>query len=237
MRKNVIKVCIGIAAILIFGSTFALAQNRPTDTFGIGAVYHNDRNPGWLIYELKPGDSFEDYVFVQNKSPKPLDLRLYPQDAINAEKNESFKIYDENKTPSESQFLSKWITLEKNSLKLDSNDGEEVKFTIKIPVDAAQKEYGGVIFAHRDPQTGDLPSDVDTPQGKTSAIIGARVGVRVYLTVTNTPNMPRRYKPMPQGYTVAGYMFFSIVFIGFLGGSYFIFKKDIKKIIKRFFNT
>lgn len=230
------KIYILSLSILLLIPLVAFAQNpnEPLDRFGIGPVYDNDRFPGWLIYELKPGESFEDKVFVQNRSFKKITLRIYAQDAANNSKDKNFQIYNENQTPTDKQFLNNWITLEKNEIVLAPGEGKEIKFIIKIPPDAQKKEYAGVIFAHLDPGgKSNEEADISKNQSVTTVSTGIRIGERIYLTVTDNPDMPKRYKPIPSGSVITQYMFFSIVIIGIIGGSYFIFGKDIKHFYKR----
>lgn len=229
------KIYLLLCSIFLLIPLAAFAENpaEQFDRFGIGPVYYNDRFPGWLIYELKPGDSFEDWVFVRNRSLKKMTLRIYVQDAANTSKGKDFQLYNENQTPENQQFLNHWITLEKNKVTLMPGKGEEIKFTIKIPPDAQKKEYAGAIFAHLDPGEPGEKTDVSKGQSLTTISTGVRIGERIYLTVVNNPNMPRRYKPFSPGGIIAQYIFFSIIVIGFFGGGYFIFGKNIKRFFKQ----
>lgn len=183
-----------ISFLLCIGLMLTLGVAQASQEFGIGPVYQNDQHKGWLIYELKPGDVMDDEIFVANVSDKPITLRLYVQDALSTVKDgDGFKVPDEGTTPEHMKFVSKWVSLEKSAITLDPYSRESVKIKTIIPPATEKKEYAAVIFAHHDPTKDSVPQNVVMGNQSISTLIGARIGVRQYINVTDTPNMPKRY--------------------------------------------
>lgn len=191
-RKRFAFIGFGITILFLLYFSFANAlSSAKGPKFGVQTTLDNDRHPGWFIYELKPGDIYEDSITIVNLSDQNLHFRLYPQDAENISKEKgAFKILDENQVPEDRRFIQKWITMEKDTLDMKPYSKEVIKFTVRIPKDAEKREYAGVVFTHLDPKM--RPEEVKR-EGVTF-LIATRVGIRVYLTVTDTPSMPKRFE-------------------------------------------
>lgn len=208
-------------------SAFSQQQGQGI-SFGIGPTLDNDRYPGWFIYEAKPGSTFQDEATVVNLSDETITLRLYPQDALNNVKSgKGFEVPNEGQTPENKKHLNSWVRLSQDLLTLLPKEEKKVAFTVTIPVQAKKMEYPGVIFAHLDP----LATRNSNASSQMNANVGTRVGVRIYLTVTDTPSMPGRflaYSPV----MVVKYLFFGILGLFLLFGSYSLFR-DPRQVSKK----
>lgn len=208
-----------ILLICILGVATTANAASQAGGFGAGPVYDNDRNPGSFSYELKPGDSFEDELSMHTTIPTKTALRLY----VEAESGKEFD--------------PKWVTLEKSQLELKPYGSEKIKFRIQVPPEAAKKKYAGILFTHRDPTAQDEEVMVKQGDSTLALQVGARVGIKILLVVTDTPLMPGRFKAVPKSDTVAFYQFLAIVGLGVSAGSYIIFNKEIKKVYKLLFHS
>lgn len=155
--------------------------------FSMGVGYDNDRYPSQLVYELKPGETFEDEFILANTKKESIQLDLYVQDgAINPKDNSFFVPGPE--ALADNQILNHLIFPEKNIVSLSSNSRERVKLTIKIPEDAPKKEYLGMVFAHYTPNQKRLHLEGN------QVAVTQRIGLKVVLAVTDNPQMPKRTK-------------------------------------------
>lgn len=219
----------GLWLVMVVGTAQAAQK------FGIGPVYQNDQYKGWLIYELKPGDVMDDEIFVANASDKEITLRLYAQDALNTTKtSDGFKVPDEGTTPENMKFISKWITLEKSIVTLSPYSKEKIKIKTTIPLTAENRDYAAVIFAHNDPGNDSIPQNVKTNRGDIAAFIGSRIGVREYIKVTDTPNMPKRYiETDAASIDIMAYLIFGVMGLMIIGGAAIIIHDKRQKNITK----
>ncbi len=170
-----------VAGVFVPFSSFAISDGE----LGIGVVYQNSVRPDKFVYELKPGDSFEDEILISHTGTQVASVKLYPED-----KNEG-----DSKLPPEKQYLSQWIKIEKPSFDFPPGPNQTVKFTLTVPSDAEKGDYQGVIFVHEPPRDGDPPVRVTDANGNTFFTkVGRKIGVGVYLKVTDDPHMPVRTK-------------------------------------------
>lgn len=169
---------------------------------GIGVVYQNDVHPENLVYELKPGDTFRDEIIVTHTGTQVAHVNLYAEDK------------SEGKT-----FLSQWVKMDTSSFDIPPGTTQTFKFTVTVPPDAEKKEYKGSIFVHEPPGENDVPIRVSDGKGNTILTrVGRRIGVGIYLTVTDDPHMPVRTK---KDFSVqAGSLRWIVLFI--LGGTILI---------------
>lgn len=170
-----LKVLCGILiAISIPTATLAISDGD----LGIGVAYQNDIHPENLVYELKPGDTFEDEIIVSHSGTQVAHVNLYAEDK-----------------PKEKAFLSQWVKLDTPSIDVPPGPTQSIKFRVTVPADAEKREYKGSIFVHEPPGENDVPIQVSDGKGGTILTrVGRRIGVGIYLTVTDSPNMPIRTK-------------------------------------------
>ncbi len=216
--------------LVLMPSFTASAMVSKDGTFGVRPAMENDRYPSWFIYELRPGESFEDELFVENQSDENMRLRIYAQDTLNASKdNAEFKIFDEGKVPEGHLAVSKWITLQQTTIDLSPFGSIYIPFKVTVPQDISKKEYAAVIFAHRDPTDQDAVYTIRESDTTVQAKIGTRVGARMYLTVTDNPVMPKRFLPNHDMRSYLSFVLLFIIITAIFGGGYFIFQQEIHK--------
>lgn len=178
---------IALAAIIVAipFAVFAISDG----ILGIGVLYQNDVHPDNLVYELKPGDTFQDEAIITHTGTQIAHVKLYAGD----------KVDEKNKNSNTQQFISKWVTLEKTSFDFaPSNNAEIIKFSIAVPPDAKMGEYRGMIYIHEPAGENDAPVDVnDGKGGVVRTRVGRRIALGIYLTVTNNPHMPTRTRKNP----------------------------------------
>lgn len=178
IKRSLIILC---ALLIVTSVPLSLAISD--GDLGIGVVYQNDVHPENLVYELKPGDTFKDEIIVSHTGTQVAHVNLYAED----------KPEGDGKTPNKKTFLPQWVKVETPSFDVPPGTTQTHKFTVTVPPDAEKKEYKGSIFVHEPPGENDAPIQVS--DGKGSAVItrvGRRIGVGMYLTVTDNPHMPVR---------------------------------------------
>ncbi|MBI2453653.1 hypothetical protein HYV58_00565 [Candidatus Peregrinibacteria bacterium] len=159
--------------------------------FSIGPANPNSEQPSWLLYEAKPGASVTDEVVIRNFSKEAANFNVSVVDGNLV--NESGNALTLESTGDSKDQVGKWVTLEKTSLVLEGDASENVKFTLDIPADAEKKKYAGAIIVENVPAPASGTEAPDKPKTiSPSVIVSTQVGLRLYLTVTDTPReIPR----------------------------------------------
>lgn len=170
MKKIVITSILALVLSLIPASAFAVEYG------GVGGRPANPRedNPrsqSIFIYELKPGDAYEDAVQVFNNTTDRRTIELHAVDSI-AASDGAFACAQnmENKVD-----VGQWITLDKSSVTLDAGQDETVGFKIQVPDNASVGEHGGCI-AMQDANKGDT-------QTQGGVVLTFRSAIRVAVTI------------------------------------------------------
>lgn len=133
-------------------------------------------HPGWFMYDLDLGESYEDVLVVRNSTDTSWMVDIYPSDS-NIATGGAFSVKQKVEEMVE---MGSWITLSKNEVLLGPGESINVPFTITIPESASVGETAGAImFERRDPNTAEKA--VDDQQGGVK--ISLRTGARVYNTV------------------------------------------------------
>ncbi|WP_150955470.1 hypothetical protein [Microbacterium testaceum] len=94
-------------------------------------------------YDLLPGGTVGDALYVANRSPEPITLRVYAADGFLTEDG----ALDILAGGVESTDLGSWVSIESPELTLDSGASAEVPFTIAVPAGAAPGDYAAGIVA------------------------------------------------------------------------------------------
>lgn len=94
-------------------------------------------------YDLLPGGTVGDALYVANRSPQPITLRVYAADGFLTEDG----ALDILAGDAESTDLGSWVSIESSELTLDSGASAEVPFTVAVPADAAPGDYAAGIVA------------------------------------------------------------------------------------------
>jgi hypothetical protein len=162
-------------AVLAF-SLVLTGSAGAVDNGGIGGKPANPRpdNPrseSIFVYELKPGDKFDDAVKVINNTDSVKTLLVYAVDS-QASSGGAFACAQKVDTPVS---VGSWITLSKDRVSLQPDSSEDVPFTVNVPATASAGESNGCIVVQDAQQT-----PVQQGNGIT---LSFRTALRVAITV------------------------------------------------------
>ena len=154
-----------------------LNQNSTT-AYTISISEPNKIEPQKLLFELKPGQSAEDYILVKNISIKKLELNIYLSEEGEKNNQGNFSIKQQYETQ---ENIGKWSTSDVEKITLEPNEEKKVKISIQVPQDAEKKTYlGGVAVVN--PNAG-YDGNIK---------ISTRIIKTIKLTVTDNPKeIPR----------------------------------------------
>lgn len=124
------------AAAAPSGETTVTWSVKPADT-----AQGRDR-PNYA-YDLPRGGTVGDALYVANRSPQPITLRVYAADGFLTEDG----ALDILAGGTESTDLGSWVSIEAPELTLDSGASAEVPFTVAVPAAAAPGDYAAGIVA------------------------------------------------------------------------------------------
>lgn len=162
-------------ALLFLSSFFPPALAVETGKMGIYPTFWDTTNPltkSWFIYQMDKNQEKEDQATIINHTGEELKLKIYPVDAKTTADG-AFSPLLENEPRNE---VGAWITLPLSELTLKPHEKKEIKFTIRIPDNAAVGEHAGAIIIE----------EVKTKLSNETGVglnIKQRVGVRVYITI------------------------------------------------------
>lgn len=171
MKKIVISTILALVISLIPTTAFAVEYG------GVGGRPANPRedNPrsqSIFIYELNPGDSYEDGVQVFNNTTERRTVQLNAVDSAIASDGAFACAQNMEKKVD----VGSWITLEKSSVTLDPGKNEVVDFKVVVPEDADVGEHSGCI-AMQDANT------TSSSQTQGGVVLTFRSAIRVAVTV------------------------------------------------------
>lgn len=151
------------------------SQNQQTQKGFV--MFPNDPNrilPYQLIYELKPGDTTQDTLLVQNKDNFPENLFLYAVD--NKGKNGAYDLNTSDEIKN-NKLVGKWISLPSSPITLGPGESKILPITITVPPSTSLGDYvGGIALEKRAPA-----------KNYANIMIASRVTLKVNIKVTNTP--------------------------------------------------
>jgi len=127
----------------------------------------NEKNPlskSWFIYNLHPGNSKSDSLFIQNQSDKEKNLSIYALDSASTSSSTKgeFVLKKIDEVQNE---IGDWILLESENITIEASEEKIINFSIKVPENISTREYSGAILVH----------DEDNPNND--------LAIRVYQTV------------------------------------------------------
>ena len=156
-------------------STTTVGEKKPNDDkFNFIIANPNTTEPKKFIFELKPGQKSEDYVFVKNASDVPLKFTLYGADETRSNQG-SFALKTKNQP---AEYVGKWIKFDDKELILQPGEIKKERFTVEIPQDAQEGAYSGGVSAEKS------KADAMNP----NVTIAVRIGIRVDVKVTAEPH-------------------------------------------------
>lgn len=165
-----------ISFVLIVGLFLVHATALAADFGGIGGR-PSTPNPDyphskeWFIYQMKPGETKQDAITIENNDDHENTIEIYPADSTPSTDG-GFAL--KQKVESREK-IGKWITLSKNQVTLKAHTSEIVPFTVVVPNDPkidVGEHTGGILIQK---------INQESQQGGLTLL--TRVGVRVYLTI------------------------------------------------------
>jgi len=164
MLKNIKK----LVLIAAFFST-GLAQSNLSCVaaeFTIHPTFAHEENRAWMILKATPGETIQDSITVKNLSAEKITLHIAVHEADT--KNGNIKIIESQNFEN----IGSWISVQ-NKIDLLPNETKNLPVNINIPIDTPAKQYTASILA----------SLTETNQQNLQIV--TRIGVRIYLDVTN----------------------------------------------------
>jgi len=174
LKKQIKILIIGFLGLFLLTTVFCYAASYA----GLG-VYPNESEwseqnlltKSWFIYALEPGEVKNAKVDVINQSDQPVEVKIYPVDAVTT-KDGAFAPQPED---AKKTGVGAWTSLPVSELSLGPNETKTVDFTIKVPENAEVGDHMGAIIV----QGKEVPA---AAEGTTMRVV-TRVGARIYLTV------------------------------------------------------
>lgn len=164
-----------LASLILGNSTFALSFGG----LDISPTYPNEKLPNNFVFELRPGETAEEFATITNQTNDPLEVLVYPVDTkINNQKDTVLEEKDEARDQ-----VGKWISItDGENFTLNPRESKVIKFTINIPQDTEKTDYiGGVALERKN------PNGTKEVQPGASIKTNTRVGIRTFVKVTDTP--------------------------------------------------
>lgn len=128
----------------------------------------NEYTKYWFIYSLDKGEEYQDQVIVENTGNNPIQVKVYPVDALTTSDG-AFALENEEENRDE---IGQWVTLSQNEADLQPGEKKTIDFSIKMPQDVTVGEHiGGIIIENKQLKEGKQIN------------LKTRVGVRIYETV------------------------------------------------------
>lgn len=169
--KKTHKLLIGALSLIGFQSiTFAF-------NFTALPAVPNKIDGKYFNFELKPGDTVKESLFVQNDSDKESNYKI---DAVDTIPTKDGKIgFNLPNLPQNE--IGKWATISEREITLKPGEKKTIEFTLAIPTDQAMGDYtGGITVTTK----ADSQKDVD---GKVTIGIDQRYAIKTFVKVTDNP--------------------------------------------------
>jgi len=123
--------------VLLLLSYSAVALASSGEGFTIVSANPNTINPRRFIFEVKPGQTIEDYVQIQNMSNKEESFLLYGADpTFSAQGTPAYKTRQAGGNGE-----GRWILFDETEVKMAPNEKRIVRFSLQIPQTAAKGDY------------------------------------------------------------------------------------------------
>ena len=189
-----------LGSLILSNSVFALSFGG----LDISPTYPNEKAPNNFVFELKPGDTAEEFATITNQTNDPLEVFVYPVDTkINNQKDTVLEDRGESR-----DLVGKWITMpEGEEYSLNPRESKTIKFVITAPQDAEKKDYIGGVALERKTANGSK----EVAPGA-SIKTNTRVGIRTFVKVTDTPQPVIKMKITPTNDWAKYYLYSSIGF-------------------------
>jgi len=159
------------SSIVLLVLVLGLGWSLPAQAGSLGITpkpLPNEPLRSWFVYTLRPGETKDDTVVINNHSDKPLAVIIEALDATNTAEG-GFTLID---SPDQNQDIGRWIKLDASAVSIAAGKSAEVGFRIAVPSDASPGQHSGAIAIYE--KLAGQPSGIG---------LRIRVGARVYVTV------------------------------------------------------
>lgn len=146
------------------------------DGSGWGIAPSGSGNAGerdFFVYQLKPGQGFQDVVGISNLTEEPLTFTIIARDAYNTPGDGGYALQDTDAVPVDA---GSWIELPVDTYTVEPHSRADIPFNIVVPPDATPGDHAGGIIATLAP--GDDPN-----AGDVDVLVERRIAARVYVRV------------------------------------------------------
>lgn len=133
----------------------------------------------YFTFELKPGDSGKESLYIQNDSDKEA---IYKIDAVDTIPTKDGQMgFNLPSLPQNS--IGKWAIISEREITLKPGEKKTIEFTLSIPADQAMGDYtGGITVTTK----ADSQKDVD---GKVVIGIDQRYAIKTFVKITDNPKV------------------------------------------------
>jgi uncharacterized membrane protein len=132
---------------------------------------HTRNQDKWIVRDVNPGQSYREYLTVENLTGQPLELQTKIVETSGSKDN--IKLLENQPDKN----IGAWIKTEDDLISLQSYEKKEIPVEITIPENADLGEYQAAI----------LISHVSNSPDRLN--LSTRIGNRVYLNVTHSQNL------------------------------------------------
>lgn len=160
------------AALLLLFTTPAFAQNGYTFMLRPDPGVSPSNNESYFVYgDLAPGTVVDDAVQVINTGAQPLDLLIYPADAVTAANGGIAFPTGYGETPTRA---GAWIELAESEIHLQPGEVRSIPFRLTIPPDVRGEIVAGIVAQ---------PAVTPEGEGQFAITVVQRVAVTLLATV------------------------------------------------------
>lgn len=132
-----------------------------------------DSNIRQFSFELKPGESKQSSVIIDNLSDEVITVQLYGADGTQS----NLGTFALTTSSSEQRHIGKWVNFANNNIKVDPRGRREVPFVLRVPADATPGTYSGGIAAEA------ATPLKNTPASGSAVSTTSRVAVKLFVAV------------------------------------------------------
>jgi len=173
ISRLTITALLGLFALFIVRPV--LAQGGHTFRLQPDLSVTSSTNKVYFVYDSSPSAVIADSVLVKNTANSPIQLALYPGDAITASDGGVSIDATLGETPSGA---GSWIQLSESEVTLEPNEERSIPFTVNIPDGISPGEYAATIVTEK------AETDEEVQQnGPVGLYFIPRVGLSVLITI------------------------------------------------------
>ncbi|WP_379143664.1 WxL protein peptidoglycan domain-containing protein [Paenibacillus sp. sgz500992] len=159
--------CLGLSGVASADSSFVLSPVKAVEE---GRGYYKD--------QVKPGDSREYTFFVRNTKNEPVEIKLYPADALPAQNGGRSFSEKEQKL----SHVGAWLDPQGvQRFTLKPKEERSFKYQVSVPEEITPGQYVGVIAAEELIQAENNESNVQGQQASVAIDVVNRSGVQMVL--------------------------------------------------------